>query len=72
MQITEPIILHFRHFSRKGYAVFASLHRLVTIGRICPSLTDLQQIKSRRQTCLVLPQWTGYFLLRTDSDPPQE
>ena len=32
--------IRFRRWSRKGYAVFMSLHKAVTIGHVCRSIAD--------------------------------
>ena len=32
--------IRFRCWNRKGYAIFRSLHRHVTIGRVCKSIAD--------------------------------
>ena len=32
--------IRFRRWSGKGYAIFRSLHRHVTIGRVCKSIAD--------------------------------
>ncbi len=32
--------IRFRRWSRKGYAIFRSLHSHVTIGRVCKSIAD--------------------------------
>ena len=39
-------VLRFKHFSRKAYAVFASMHRQVTIGRVCRAICDKELLKS--------------------------
>lgn len=38
--------IRFRRWSRKGYAVFCSLSKNVTIGRVCVSICDLSLKKS--------------------------
>ena len=32
--------IRFRCWNRKGYAIFRSLHRHVTIGHVCKSIAD--------------------------------
>lgn len=41
--------IRFRCWNRKGYAIFRSLHRHVTIGRVCKSIADsaLKRTKTR-------------------------
>lgn len=38
--------IRFRKWSRKAYSIFASLHRHVTIGQVCNSITDASMSKS--------------------------
>ncbi|MCM1373107.1 MAG: hypothetical protein NC113_03320 [Bacteroides sp.] len=42
----RPAVFRFRRWSRKGYAVFSSLGKLVTIGRGCKSIADASLRKS--------------------------
>lgn len=37
--------LRFRHWSNKGYSLFASINRAVTIGVVCASITDKEMLK---------------------------
>ena len=39
--------IRFRRWSRKNYAVFGSLHRHVTIGRVCKGIADSSLDKAR-------------------------
>ncbi len=39
--------VRFRRWSRKGYAVFVSLHRAVTIGHVCRSIMDAALSKNK-------------------------
>lgn len=41
-------VLRFRRFSRKGFAAFVSMHKVVTIGHLSGRITDLQVLKSGR------------------------
>lgn len=42
----KPAVFRFRRWSRKGYAVFCSLGKLVTIGHCCKSIADASLRKS--------------------------
>lgn len=44
----KAVVVRFRRWSRKGYAIFGSLGKLVTIGRVCKSIADASQLKSGR------------------------
>lgn len=48
-------VIRFRRFSRKGFSAFASMHRVVTVGRLAVYITDLQLRKSGRVFLLSLP-----------------
>ena len=39
--------IRFRRWSRKGYAVFMSLHKAVTIGHVCRSIADAALSKNK-------------------------
>lgn len=39
--------IRFRRWSRKNYAAFGSLHRHVTIGRVCKGIADSSLDKAR-------------------------
>lgn len=45
--------IRFRRFCHKAYAVFCSLHREVTIGRVAAYMTDLEMLKSGKSIALV-------------------
>lgn len=46
--VHKAVAVRFRRWSRKGYAIFCSLGKLVTIGRVCKSIADASQRKSGR------------------------
>ncbi len=45
-QFVSNHVLRFKQFSHKGYAAFVSMHREVTIGRVCRALCDRELLKS--------------------------
>lgn len=53
--------IRFRRWSRKAYSIFASLHRHVTIGQVCNSITDASMSKSSDCMC-------GFGILRRDEN----
>lgn len=46
--ISHNAPLHFRHYSRKGYAAFRSMHREVVVGHVVNAIADRQMAKSGR------------------------
>lgn len=65
----RPTVFRFRRWSRKGYAVFCSLGRLVTIGRGCKSIADASL---RKSGTMLLPVCTapGRSTLEDAECPP--
>jgi hypothetical protein len=45
-------VYRFRRFVGKGYAAFASMHKIVSIGRISGILTDKEMLKAGRATAV--------------------
>lgn len=62
-------VYRFRRFVGKGYAAFASMHKIVSIGRISGILTDKEMLKAGRATavcgCLLAAP-----VLYADDTPP--
>ena len=58
----------FRRFKRKGYAVFASLHREVSIGRLSVSTTICQE---RKGSALIPVSLFEMFFYSTGSEPDE-
>lgn len=46
------VVFRFRRFTRKRYAAFASLHRLVSMGRVTQRISDLEMLKAGRKIAL--------------------
>lgn len=51
--------IRFRRWSRKGYAVFSSLSRCVTIGTVCASICDMSFRKSSSLSLKKTSQFIG-------------
>lgn len=67
----KPAVFRFRRWSRKGYAVFCSLGKLVTIGHCCKSIADASLRKSGMMSlssCMVL----GERCAEDEECPPGE
>ena len=45
-------VYRFRRFVGKGYAAFASMHKIVSIGRISGILADKEMLKAGRSTAV--------------------
>ena len=63
-------MIRFRQWSRKGYAIFASLGKHVTIGHVCKSIADASLTKTGwlDKPCLNRKNKTD----ETDTLPPEE
>lgn len=49
----------FRRFSGKAYAAFQSMHRQVTIGRVCASIANLEMLKAGRSVAVCVGVLVG-------------
>lgn len=49
ISVRTPI--RFRRWSRKAYGVLMTLHREVTLGRVCRSIADAALLKSGSRSC---------------------
>lgn len=57
--ISTPRALRFRRFSGKAYAAFCSMHRHVTIGRVCAQVANLEMLKAGRAIALCAATFVG-------------
>lgn len=57
--ISTPCALRFRRFSGKAYAAFCSMHRHVTIGRVCAQVANLEMLKAGRAIALCAATFVG-------------
>ena len=62
-------VYRFRRFAGKGYAAFASMHKIVSIGRISGILTDKEMLKAGRATA-VCGLLLAAPVLYADDTPP--
>lgn len=66
-------VIRFRRFCHKAYAVFCSLHREVSIGRIAGYMTDLEMLKhGRRVATSALVLFAGVLPLPADEGVPDD
>ena len=49
-------MIRFRQWSRKGYAIFASLGKHVTIGHVCKSIAEASLTKTDAGQALSKPE----------------
>ena len=63
--------IRFRCWNRKGYAIFRSLHRHVTIGRVCKSIAD-SALKKDKNTLNLENRRGGVDCLLYTSDAADE
>ena len=64
-----PRAIRFRRFSGKAYAAFCSMHREVTIGRVCARIANLELLKAGRSVLLCAAAFVGGIMY---ADEPQE
>lgn len=64
--ILQQTAFRFRHFSRAGYAVFRTMHRVVNIGRLASYISDRQWKKTSAVLALFLPVLCGTALAQDD------
>lgn len=65
--------IRFRQFSHKAYAVFCSLHREVTIGRVAAYMTDLEMLKSGKSVAVsALLLFSGIAAVEADEGVPKD
>lgn len=61
---SRKVMLRFRHWSRKEYAAFVSLHRHVTIGQVGRGIADASLGKQKTAVCegkkTEGTSWTGF------------
>ena len=58
--------IRFRHFSRKAYAVFNSIHKQISIGKTCATLADKSLLKSK--TIDSLTTWETFIELKNQDE----
>ena len=65
--------IRFRCWNRKGYAIFRSLHRHVTIGRVCKSIADSALKKDKNTLNLENRRGGVDFRMQTEEEawPPE-
>jgi len=63
-------VIRFRRLSHKAYAVFASMHREVTIGCLSPRLCDRELLKAGKGILIAAAMTSGVVL--ADATPPGE
>lgn len=65
--------IRFRRFCHKAYAVFCSLHREVTIGRVAAYMTDLEMLKSGKSVAVsALLLFSGIAAVEADEGVPKD
>lgn len=64
-----PCAIRFRRFSGKAYAAFCSMHRVVTIGRVCARIANLEMLKAGRSVLVCAAAFVGGIMY---ADEPQE
>ena len=64
-------VYRFRRFVGKGYAAFASMHKIVNIGHLCVLLTDKEMLKAGRTTA-VCGMLLATPIMYADITPPDD
>ena len=62
-------IVRFRRLRKTNYAIFASMHREITIGVLSNYLTDLQLQKSHTPVEVVIDSTVNYQMLYSEPLP---
>ncbi len=64
--------IRFRRFCHKAYAVFRSLHREVSIGRLTAHMTDLEMLKIGKSFATVALLFFSGMTAQADDDIPDD
>ena len=64
--------IRFRCWNRKGYAIFRSLHRHVTIGHVCKSIADSALKKDKSTLDALVGRIGNDVLQKLLSETPKE
>lgn len=64
--------IRFRRFCHKAYAVFRSLHREVSIGRLTAHMTDLEMLKIGKSFATIVLLFFSGMAAQADDDIPDD